>query len=304
MDGVKTLPNLESFHVDLSVCTTDLQLDSLRNITKIVITGYCINFLTTTVDPLTVAISNSPHLALLEFGPSYTNVHPVKVYDLPTLHRLLKRHAVEAAVHLKELDIKGCWVRLDQKTLPHVKYLTSLTLINVMVDTSRIPEDDPIREESSTHDEIWSTLNRAGIRLQNVSVDNVGMAFLQYISSYSGLKKIQLVTENFPHWRRRDSEFAARRFYEECLLHHVESLEELDVQALYEGRWCLVDENVAVLRQCPRLRVLTGCIVSGEDSNSNFVVGPIVCTQHQYRANGKHRNRSSTPSLKCRHWKS
>jgi hypothetical protein len=92
--------------------------------------------------------------------------------------------------------------------------------------TSRIPEDDPIKEESSTHDEIWSTLNKAGIRLlQNVSVDNVGMAFLQYISSYLGLKKIQLVPENFPHWRRRDSEFAARIFYEEFFLHPVEELD-------------------------------------------------------------------------------
>lgn len=62
MNGVKVLPNLESFHVDLSVSTTYLQLDSLWNIIKIVITGYCINFLTTIIEPLTVAISNSPQL--------------------------------------------------------------------------------------------------------------------------------------------------------------------------------------------------------------------------------------------------
>ena len=71
---------------------------------------------------------------------------------------------------------------------------------------------------------------------RNVSVDNVGMAFLQYISSYSGLKKIQLVLEKFSHWLRRgDSEFAAKTFYEECLLHHVESLEELDGQSVVFG---------------------------------------------------------------------
>ena len=72
--------------------------------------------------------------------------------------------------------------------------------------------------------------------VQNVSVDNVGMAFLQYISSYSRLKKIQLVPENYPHWiRQGDSEFAAKRFYDGCLLHHVESLEELDVQSVVFG---------------------------------------------------------------------
>ena len=66
--------------------------------------------------------------------------------------------------------------------------------------------------------------------VQNVSVYNVGMAFLLYIFSYSRLKRIQLVPENFPPCiRRRYSEFATKRFYEECLLHHVESLEELDV---------------------------------------------------------------------------
>jgi hypothetical protein len=161
-----------------------------------------------------------------------------------------------------------------------------------MVDTSRIPEDDPTKEESSTYNEICPRSTKL------VSVNIVEMAFLQYISSYSGLKKIQLVPENFPHWRRRDSEFSARRFYEECLLHPVE---ELDVQPLYEGRWCLVDENVAVLCQCPRLRVLRGYIISGEDSNSNLVVSPIIYAQHEYRANGRHRNRSSTPLLKCRH---
>ena len=72
--------------------------------------------------------------------------------------------------------------------------------------------------------------------VQNVSVYNVGMAFLQYIFSYSRLKKIQLVPENFPHWIRRGySEFAAKRFYDGCLLHHVESLEELDVQSVVFG---------------------------------------------------------------------
>ena len=86
--------------MDLSVSTTDLQLDSLRNITKIVITGYCVN---------DHRFFDSSHLKLssLGLGLNYTNVHPMKVHDLPTLHRLLKGHAVEAAVRLKELDIKG-----------------------------------------------------------------------------------------------------------------------------------------------------------------------------------------------------
>lgn len=159
-------------------------------------------------------------MASLEFGTGYMNVD---LFDLPTLHRLFKRRAVEDAVHLKELDVKGCWVRLDQTTLPHVRYLTSLTLIHVMVDTSRIAEGDPIMEESSTHDEIWAALNKAGVWLQSVSVDNVGTVFLQYLSSYSGLKKIQLAPENFPHWRRGESEDAAEKFYEGCLIHHVVS---------------------------------------------------------------------------------
>ena len=105
---------------------------TLRNITKIVITGYSINFLTTIIEPLTVAISNSPHLASLAFGPSYTNVHPVKVYDLPRLHFTDFKSDMRWR-RLYILDIKGCWVRLDQKTLPHFKYLTSLALINIMV---------------------------------------------------------------------------------------------------------------------------------------------------------------------------
>lgn len=89
--------------------------------------------------------------------------------------------------------------------MPHVKYLTSLTLINIVVDTSLIVEDDLIKEESSAHDEIWSMLNKAGIRLQNVSADNVGVLS----SSLFALKKVQLVPENFPRWiRRGDSEFA------------------------------------------------------------------------------------------------
>ncbi|KIK00602.1 hypothetical protein K443DRAFT_7552 [Laccaria amethystina LaAM-08-1] len=100
-----------------------------------------------------------------------------------------------------------------------VPFLTSLTLINIMVDTSRIPEDDPTKEESSTYNEICPRSTKL------VSVNIVEMAFLQYISSYSGLKKIQLVPENFPHWRRRDSEFAARIFYEEFFLHPVEELD-------------------------------------------------------------------------------
>lgn len=37
------------------------------------------------------------------------------------------------------------------------------------------------------------------------------MAFLQYISSYSGLKEIQLVPENFPHWIRRGGTVGLQR---------------------------------------------------------------------------------------------
>ena len=54
---------------------------------------------------------------------------------------------------------------LRSKDAAHVKYLTWLTLINIMVDASWIAEDDLIKEESATHDEIWYTLNNAGIRI-------------------------------------------------------------------------------------------------------------------------------------------
>ena len=55
--------------MDLSVSTTNLQLDSLRNMTKIVIRGYCVN---------DRRFFDGSHLKLssLGFGLNYTNVHP------------------------------------------------------------------------------------------------------------------------------------------------------------------------------------------------------------------------------------
>jgi len=126
------------------------------------------------------------------------------------------------------------------------------------------PSDLQLAEEQnqygSSHDDIWKTLKISGIHLEELALDFIVPSFLEYIASYSGLKKLQLTADGFLDDRSSDS--VAGQFFSAPFTHHIHSLEELRIIPLYEGSWCFGPHNEAVISRCTNLKVLQMAIVS------------------------------------------
>jgi hypothetical protein len=257
VDAIKTLPSLKSLELVLEDVTSGLELDSLRNLESIKIFGpnnYCFSNI---MEPLKLLIANSPNLHTVHVGPAYS------YGDGPatTLHHLVKHCPSDRVLPLKDLGLRSLFVKLDNITLPHLQHLTSLTLLNVRtvkIGSDALSIDDG---EISHPDAIWATLKAINVHLNEIDVNDGCAAFLDYISSYSGLKKLRLAPNNFS--TLEESDLAATCFYGCSLGKHVSSLEELSVSAPFEGGWCFGDRALVVISQCRKLKLLEGSLVSG-----------------------------------------
>jgi len=208
------------------------------------------------MEPLTLLIANSPNLHTIHVGSTCS------YWDGPatTFHHLVKHCPSDRVLPLKDLGLRSLFVKLDNIALPHLQHLTSLTLLNVRkakLGLDALSIDDG---EISHPDEIWATLKAINVHLNEIDVDDGCAAFLDYVSSYSGLKRLRLAPNNFS--TPEESDLAANCFYGCSLGKHVSSLEELSVRPPFEGGWCFGDRALVVISQCRKLKLLEGSLVS------------------------------------------
>ena len=253
MNAVKTLPLLDSLELIVgNVNTADLQLQSLRHLQSIKISAFNSDFFKNIIEPLSLLIAKSPNLHTLHVGPTYGPV--------ASLHRLLKNCPSNLVLPLKDLGLQGVSLELESITLPHLHRLTSLTLHDYKTSESN-PDGVYVDKAERLHpDAIWAMLKTTDVRLNDIDVNQISTTLLDYISSYSGLKKLRLALINLE--TQKQSDLAANQFYDLCLGKHTSSLEELIVVPEYEGRWCLGDQALVVISLCKKLRILEGSLVS------------------------------------------
>ncbi|EDQ99702.1 uncharacterized protein LACBIDRAFT_295928 [Laccaria bicolor S238N-H82] len=253
MNAVKTLPLLESLELIVgSSNTADLQLQSLRNLQSLMISAPNNDYFMNIIEPISLLVAKSPNLHTLHVGPTYG--------PAASLHQLLRHCRPNLVLPLKHLGLQGVSVKLDSITLPHFRRLTSLTLHHYTTSESDSDRACVDKAESSRPDEIWAMLKTTDVRLTGIDVNQIPTSLLDYISSYSGLKKLRLARIDFE--TQEQSDLAAIQFYNTCLDKHTSSLEELVVKAEYEGGWCLGDEALVVISLCKKLKILEGCLVS------------------------------------------
>ena len=200
---------------------------------------------------------------------------------------------------LRRLCLDDCFVHIDKFTLPHLRQLTSLELICLQHAWGG---DHYLYGHPR---DIWSSFVGSGIQLQELVHNTTTNSMIDYLSSYSGLKKLKLSASSFVDASSSDE--AATRFFNEVLSRHVETLESLSLKAYYEGEWCFTSRNAGVISQCTKLNHLLMSIISVEtsrDSDSeedddefdrNKVANPnVVSFCFQTEASLQH---SSTPHL-------
>ncbi|KAF8160012.1 hypothetical protein B0H34DRAFT_705799 [Crassisporium funariophilum] len=258
MDSLASLPSLEQLRISLGGgSASSLRLEQLTNLRKISITGLCPDYRVDVIPGLRTLISNSPQLTHLDVDSGSYRADS----ETSTLHDLLDAVPVNSPLSLTHLSLRSWCVRLDSRTLPHLRTLESLTLYNTLDTRNQLfgSLDDLATDEliertkdyCSTNDEVWDTLRREEIYLAEIATDEVCEALLDYLASYSGLKKFSLsgtkTQDSF------SSDPLAMRFYDEVLPNHASTITVLDVPAEYEGKWCFGKHNASILQRCTKL---------------------------------------------------
>lgn len=106
----------------------------------------------------------------------------------------------------------------------------------------------------SSYEQIWETIHDSGLKLEEITLFIIPPAFVEYIGSYSGLKKLVIGTGGFKDGAASDN--AGKRFYE-ALERHADSIEELDISAYYEGLWCFGHHNKSLISTFQNLKTLS-----------------------------------------------
>jgi hypothetical protein len=238
-----------NLHLAFGFDASNLRLDLLSGLKRIVISGSCKYFHQHVVKRLGQCIARSPEMSSIDIDRYLWYADS----DIPTLHSLLGSAKV---IQLKHLGLHSWYTRFDDVTLPHLRSLTSLTLTN----NNNPPDyEHPF---SSTAAEIWSTLLANKIHLERISTDAMDAALLEYLASYSGLTRLYL--KNVTAQDHQSSDQLAELFFGSVITQHTSTLEELYVLPRYEGKWCFGERITPSIIRCSRLQYLKVAVISSE----------------------------------------
>ncbi|KAF8881669.1 hypothetical protein CPB84DRAFT_1791526 [Gymnopilus junonius] len=260
IDALNSLPAFRDLTIDMDYLQVDLPLSLLQNLSRISIST------PSSAEVNSASLHNFAQAIALSSPGQITNVELVRqhYYSSPTtadpsasLHHYLRFCADQGSfLQLRHLRIKNLSFRLDEITSPHLIHLTSLDLSNIQ---------EPALENSfgSTVSEIWIELARLKIHLEEISVSAIPISFLDYLKHYPGLKLLALKVPAF-NSREQSEQYASLFFRDGTLDQHVETLEDLTIDASFEDYWCFGEHNISSISSCRRLKHLSMAI-STED---------------------------------------
>lgn len=290
MDALKSLPNLRHLQIAFSKADIPLEVNALRGLQEIAISTE------TTTQPhqdrifenLAKAIAQNPGLTSIDIC-GIRHYGNTKANKFQSLHQFFKYYpASTPLLRLRKLRLRSLLLRLDDVTLPHLAYLTSLSLENIddpFNPTSysrRFGNDDFAQKHpelmadrkryGSPLLDVWKALQTAGIHLEEIIIDTVPSAFLDYLSSYSGLSTLDLGPGGFEDGESSDA--MAIHFYNGRLETHAQSLEDLRIMAYFEGLWCYGPHNVRSISNLTNLKHLGMSVRSSELVGHDKIADP------------------------------
>ena len=197
-------------------------------------------------------VSKSPALSYFKIFGGICRGKPLP--PAQSISYLLSRSTdLQSTLSLRSLHISDILFRLDHITLPYLRNLRSLTLeystqhpfsrnSTNFTSTDSLPgleethNTHPVLLKwGSTRTEIWEAFKREEIWLSEIKTNHVCLAFLVYLESYQTLEKLELCASNFQD--EESSNYAGRRFFDQSIVGHTQSLRHFSVRAPYEGRW-------------------------------------------------------------------
>ena len=157
-----------------------------------------------------------------------------------------------AFLNITHLSLKGLFVKLDATVLPHLRSLISLTTKGIFSPQDQV-SGNPGAGFSSEN--VWSVLRLEKIHLQEIVTDDVRLPLIEYLTSFSGLRRLRLIEASYLT-KPLVSDQLAIKFYERALRNHVHSLDSLDIDVSYEGNWCFASHCSGIIKNCTRLTLL------------------------------------------------
>lgn len=294
MKALSSLSNLSSATFSVAFCKVLLPFHLFPALRQISLVGTCEIYHDDTLDNLAKLVAKTPSLNSIDIASNWRCNQPINKSQ--SLHELFKYYPRNVPpLRLRHLGLTTCLVRLDEFTLPHLRQLTSLELTSIEDPYTRqryVKEDEyeeggllnEQKQYGSSLDDVWKTLKDAEVHLEEITVDVVVPALLDYLHSYSGLKKLVMKPGGFTDGIRSDA--MASEFFATSLVKHKISLQELAIQALYEGDWCFSSSNLSAISACQGLQTLKMSIISNQLSSSAWqkvntrkpdVVVSIIC---------------------------
>jgi len=250
-----------------------LRFGQLCHLEKISVFGACDKYHYLIVPEAAEAIANSPLLAHLEID--YPLGNP------PPLDDFLVKRSPEMPLSFSRVAFGD--VQYYFRVTPHLHALRSLELTNTSFYF------DPLKclpESRTLMTKIYQTLADEHILLSRIVVDNVFPAFLDYLSSYSGiLTEISILNLYKPvPWEELDD--LATRFYTSILPKLVGSLEILNISPMFICKWCFHPKAYSLFAQAKHLRSLNVTFVfahsSVADPNLDYTLDDSVCDPYRF----------------------
>ncbi|KAF9474710.1 hypothetical protein BDN70DRAFT_924447 [Pholiota conissans] len=194
--ALSSLPSLEDLNLRIGTLTKDpttLGLNKFHNLRSLTISLIVNNpryyrfhesddeCSETIADHISQAIKQSPelqHLIVLQPARSRYNV---------SFQNLFKKATSQTHIHLELLHLALPDLVLDEASV--LRHLTGLKYVRV--DGSAYP--------FSTGADVWGPLMAAGIKLRQITVSHLSPPLLTYLASYSGLKRLHVLLNYYPH---------------------------------------------------------------------------------------------------------
>ncbi|KAF8889444.1 hypothetical protein CPB84DRAFT_1449294 [Gymnopilus junonius] len=284
LNALLSYANLTSLHISLTHARIAIPFHLFSNLEKIILDEHL------SPDKKSIGQDSVVNLAKLvaQLPPGqissltvHREWHMTRSTKALSLHDLFQFMDEATPLHLQRLEISGSFVRLDSVTVPHLRHLTSLHINNAF-EPSREPvvkgargtfvrcgtvADDVLEKQravGSSLNQFWTDLSRESIHLEEIVLNNVVPGFMQYLTTYSGLKRLKLSAVFFT--TTAGSEASAQMFFSNPfkLESHSDSLENLSINVTYEGLWCFGRHCVDSISQLKLLRKLE-IAIAGDD---------------------------------------
>ena len=256
---IRTLPNLRHLVLNLNFIKAQhlINLDLLTELESIIILNpiYPADWLFLNLATL---LASSSKLTSLTIDMAHRYYPPYTMSE--SLHQLFQYSSDKhLPPRLRHLGLDYCLVLLDEVALHNLSHLTSFKLLHTQYEDL----DPSCSEVASSPDDIWSAFTGSGIRLQELEHDTVTDSLLDYLLTFSGLKKLSLIGLGDNEQNLSDTP-AYARFCTFVLPNHQETLEELNLTPYFDCRWCFGSHNAYVIAKCTKLKHISMSVISSQ----------------------------------------